>query len=164
MLELTRLSLGERGQFNVAYNVRHNVGRLRTTLEQPLELVVDTQTGKVSGAFHLTDLEVGSIDEAREKMAVWCDRMAAALRGAQRKVGELPLYERRPFKLDEQPLWLQEAYAQLLARKLAAQSEEDSEAIERWLESHPMVLVPGMLDAVEAEVIRQQEGLHEPQA
>lgn len=157
MLELTRLALSERGEANLAYTVRHNVGRLRTTLEQTLELAVDSRTGKVTGALHLTELEADSIEAARERMAVWCDRMAAALRGAERRQGDLPLYDRRSFVLSEQPRWLQDAFNHLLERKLAATTEEDEAAIEAWLDGHPMVLIPGMLDAVEAEFIRRQE-------
>ncbi len=156
MLELKDMRLEGR-TVSLCYNVKHNVGSLRTTLEQTLELKVDTQTGKVGGELHLTELECDSIEAAREKMAFWCERMAAALRGAERKDGELPLYGHGTFKLEEQPLWLQEAYAQLVARQLAAHTDEDRERISQWLQGHPMTLVRGLLDSAEAEVHRAQE-------
>lgn len=157
MLELKRLTMDERGKAALSYNVKHNVGRLKTTLEQTFDLELDTHTGKVTGSLHLTDLEVDSLEAAREKMATWCERMAAALRGAARKPGELPLYERRRFQLDAQPTWLQLAHAHLVNAKLTAKTDEDYAAIEDWLTGHPMVLVPGLLDDVEIELIRRQE-------
>lgn len=41
--------------------------------------------------------------------------------------------------------------------KLEAETEDDRLAIKQWLDGHPMVLVPGLMDAVEAEVLRREE-------
>lgn len=157
MLELTRLALDERGAASLSYNLKHNVGYLDTILEQTLDLELNPRTGKVTGVLHVTELEANSVDAARDKLAGWCDRMAAALRGAARKEGDLPLFERRAFTLTAQPLWLQEAFHRLVQLKLEAETEDDRFAIKQWLDGHPMVLVPGLMDAVEAEVLRREE-------
>ncbi|KVP17120.1 hypothetical protein [Burkholderia ubonensis] len=158
MLDLTDVRLNER-TVSLVYNVRHNVGRLRTTLEQDFKLEVDLHTGKVKGALYMTDLEADSLEGAREKMAVWCDRMAAALRAARRQSGDvpLPLYERQSFDLASQPLWLQQEYARLVEAYVNAKTEEDHEAIKRWLMGHPMNLVGDMVESAQCEAERIQE-------
>jgi hypothetical protein len=147
----------EDGNAALTYTVRHNVGRLRTTLEQDLDLRVDIDTGKVHGALHVTELEADSIDGAREKLAFWCERLAAALRGTVRKAGDLPLYERRRFDLASQPLWLQQEYARLVQAYASAQTDEDRDAIKLWLQDHPMNLVSDMVDSARCEADRFQE-------
>lgn len=161
MLELTEMSLKD-GQAHLTYNVRHNVGRLRTTLEQTLELRVDVATGKVRGAMHITDLETDSVDGARDKLATWCERLAAALRGAERKPGELPLYERRPFDLASQPVWLQQEFARLVQAYATAETDADKENIKLWLKDHPMNLVSDMVEVAQcqAERLREAAPLH----
>ncbi|KVP75288.1 hypothetical protein WJ96_05895 [Burkholderia ubonensis] len=161
MLELKDIRLDAQN-VSLVYNVRHNVGRLRTTLKQDLKLQVDVNTGKVTGALHLTELEADSLEGAREKMAIWCDRMAAALRATRRKDGELPLYERRSFDLADHPLWLQQEYARLVEAYVNARTEEDHEAIKLWLKDHPMTLVSDMVESAEcvAERIRETTGAH----
>ena len=156
MLELKDLRLGERTA-SVVYNVIHNVGRLRTTLEQDFKLEVDLHSGKVKGALHLTDFQADNLEAAREKMAVWCDRMAAGLRAAKRKEGDLPLYERPSFELASQPLWLQQEYARLVEAYVSAKTEDDHEAIRRWLEGHPMNLVGDMVESAQCEAEQIQE-------
>lgn len=156
MLELTDMSLKD-GQAHLVYNVRHNVGRLRTTLEQTLELRVDVATGKVRGAMHITDLQTDSIESARDKLASWCERLAAALRGAERKPGELPLYERKSFNLASQPLWLQQEFARLVQAYATAETQEDKDAIKLWLKDHPMNLVSDMVEVAQCEAERLRE-------
>jgi hypothetical protein len=156
MLELTGIALKD-GQAHVTYNVRHNVGRLRTTLEQTLELRVDVATGKVRGALHITDLETENVEGAREKLAVWCERLAAALRGVVRMEGDLPLYERKPFNLASQPLWLQQEFARLVQTYVDAQTDEDRAAIKLWLKDHPMNLVSDMVEVAQCEAERLRE-------
>jgi len=156
MLELTGFSLQD-GKAVLAYTVRHNVGRLRTTLEQTLELRIDVETGKVNGVMHVTDLETDSIDNAREKLATWCERLAAALRSARRKPGDLPLYERRPFNLADHPLWLQQEYARLVQAYATAQTEDDRAAIKLWLKDHPMNFVSDMVEFAQCEAERLAE-------
>lgn len=161
MLELTEFSLKD-GQARVTYNVRHNVGRLKTTLEQTLELRVDLATGKVRGSLHVTDLEAANIEGAREKLAVWCDRLAAALRGAERKVGDLPVYERRSFNVANQPLWLQQEFARLVQAYATAKTDEDHAAINLWLQDHPMNLVGDMVEVArhQGETLRENAPPH----
>ena len=162
MLELIDMQMNE-GQVSLVYNVRHNVGRLRTTLEQVLQLQVNPRTGKVTtAAMHVTDLAADSVDDARLLMAVWCERLAAALRGASRKEGELPLFETRAFNLDNQPLWLQQEYMRLVQQHVSAKTEEDRETIREWLRGHPMNLVSDMVETAEceAENIKEAMSLH----
>lgn len=156
MLELTGLSLAD-GKALLAYNVRHNVGRLRTTLEQTLELRVDVATGKVTGVMHVTDLEADSVEAARVKLAFWCERLAAALRAPRPKDGDLPLYERRSFKLADQPLWLQQEFSRLVQAYVAAKTEDDLAAIKFWLKDHPMNLVSDMVEFAQCEAERLKE-------
>jgi len=157
MLELTDMRM-DAGLVSLSYNVRHNVGRLRTTLEQVMQLQVDPRTGKViAGAMHIMDLSGDNVDDARLKMAVWCERLAAALRGTERKVGELPLFEGRRFKLEEQPLWLQQEYNRLVQLHVSAQTDDDHEAIKLWLRGHPMNLISDMVESAECEADRIKE-------
>lgn len=156
MLEMTGFNLKD-GHAELTYNVRHNVGRLRTTLEQTLALQVDIATGKVRGALHVTDLEADSIDAARTKLAVWCDRLAAALRAPQRKPGDLPIFERRPFDLASKPLWLQQEYARLVHAYATADTDEDLAAIKLWLADHPMNLVSDMVEFAQCAADRLKE-------
>jgi hypothetical protein len=156
MLELMGCSLKD-GQAELTYNVRHNVGRLRTTLEQTLVLKVDVETGKVRGVMHVTDLETDSVDAAREKLATWCERLAAALRAPQRKAGDLPLYERRAFNLADQPLWLQQEFARLVQAYATAETDVDRAAIKLWLSGHPMNLVSDMVEFAQCEAERLRE-------
>jgi hypothetical protein len=158
MLELKDLKYAE-NRVSLTYNIVHSVGRLRTMLEQDLTLHVSTDTGKVTGEFHLTKLNADSVEAAREKMAVWCDRMAVALRSARRKSGDLPLYERSSFDIENHPLWLRQEYARLVQAYVAAKTEEDHEAINAWLKDHPMNLVGDLVEAARcaAERIQQNE-------
>lgn len=156
MLKLTGFSLKD-SQARVTYTVRHNVGRLRTSLEQQLELRVDLSTGKVQGALHVTDLEADNIEAAREKLAVWCDRLAAALRAAERTPGDLPLYERRPFDLSNQPLWLQQEFGRLVQAYATAEIDDDRDAIKLWLKDHPMNLVSDMVEFAQCAAERLNE-------
>ncbi len=154
MLELKSLVLDGKDQASLSYAVRHNVGALKTTLEQTMDVRLHLQSGKVEASMSMTELHADSLEAAKDRMALWCERMAAALRGAVRKEGDLPMYERRSFELTEQPMWLQEAYAALVKAKVAAQTDEAVEALNKWLEGHPMVLVYGLMDAAEAEACR----------
>lgn len=149
MLELKKLTLNNERYVSLVYTVQHNTGSCSTVLEQDLELNLDTLTGRVTGAMHLTDLSVDSLEAAREKMAVWCDRLAAALRSATRKPGDIPIYERKPFDLASQPLWLQQEYNRLVDAHVNAKTEADQAAIEAWLAGHPMTLVRGMIESAE---------------
>ncbi len=154
MLELKHLVLEGKDQASLSYAVRHNVGALKTTLEQTMDVRLDIRSGKVEASLNLTELHADSLEAARVRMALWCERMAAALRGAARLEGDLPMYERRSFELAEQPVWLQEAYTALVKAKVEAQTDEAVEALNKWLDGHPMVLVYGLMDAADAEACR----------
>lgn len=156
MLELKDLRLGE-STATVVYNVIHNVGRLRTMVEQDFKLEIDLHSGKVKGALHLTDFEADNLEAAREQMAVWCERMAAGLRAAKRKVGDLPLYERTSFELESQPLWLQQEYARLVEAYMKASTDEDRAAITQWLDGHPMNYISDMVESAQYEAERRVE-------
>lgn len=157
-LELTRLELtpedAGRPQFKLQLSVKHNVGALRTTLETTLNATVDRQTGKVSASLLLDELEAANLEEAREKMALWCIRTAAALSSVQRVAADFPLYERKSFELSEQPAWLQREYAVLAERykKLAEDgaTETRSEIRDDLVsQQHPLVYISGAIDQLE---------------
>jgi hypothetical protein len=156
MLELKDLKYDE-DRVTLTYNVTHSGGRIGTILEQDLKLTVDTRTGKVAGDLHLTELSVDSIEAAREKMAVWCERMAIALRHVKRKSGDLPLYQRASFEADELPLWMRQEYERLVRAYLNAKTEEDHEAIRTWLKDHPMSLVGDLVEVARCQAERMQE-------
>lgn len=145
MLELKNCAMAS-GKAQLTYNVRHNVSTLRTVLEQDLTLEVDLMSGKVRGQLNVTDLEAENIDAARAKLATWCDRLSAALRSAKRSTGDLPLFEREPFDIDSHPLWLQQAFAQLVEAYAEATTDDELDAIKHWLSEHPLNLVPGMVE------------------
>lgn len=161
MLDLTGFSLND-DHAKITYTVRHNVGRLNTILRQTLELSVDVKTGKVYGVLQVADLEADNIEGAREKLAIWCDRLAAALRGAVRVEGDLPLYERGTFNLASQPLWLQQEFTRLVQAYATAETEEDREAIKLWLKDHPMNLVGDMVEIAkcQGETLRETVPSH----
>jgi hypothetical protein len=156
MLELKDLKYDE-NRVTVTYNVVHSGGRTSTILEQDFKLTVDTQTGKVEGELHLTEMKVDSIEAAREKMAVWCERMAIALRRVERKSGDLPLYQRTSFEPEELPLWMQQEYERLVQAYVNAKTEEDHEAIRTWLKDHPMSLVGDLVEVAKCQAERRQE-------
>ncbi|MBU9200156.1 hypothetical protein KTD31_01895 [Burkholderia multivorans] len=139
------------------YTVGHNVGRLPTTLEQDLDLTLDVATGKVTGALHLTDLTADSLDAAREKMAVWCERMAYALRAVQRKNHDLPIFERKSVVLEELPLWLQREYRILVSMYEEAQTDEDQENIRAYLKDHPINYVSDLVESAQVEAENAKE-------
>ncbi|HDR9105426.1 hypothetical protein [Paraburkholderia sp. A3RO-2L] len=155
-LELVDAKIAER-RATLKYTVGHNVGRLPTTLEQDLDLTVDLGTGAVTGALHITDLTADSLDGAREKLAVWCERLAYALRAVQRKNHDLPIFERKPVVLEELPLWLQREYRILVTMYKEAQNEEDRENIRAYLKGHPMNYVSDLVELAQAEADNAKE-------
>ena len=140
----------------ITYCVRHNTGALRTTLEQDMTLKVNTATGKVTGQLILADLETDSIENARFKLAEWCDRMAAALRAAVRKEGaDLPVYERGEFEVNALPPHLKLLYQEAVTA-FATEGEAEMGAVREKLiaEKNPLIYVPNALATAEAEACR----------
>lgn len=138
----------------MVFEVRHNVASHNTTLTSELTAVVDTAASKVTAKLCLQGLEADSFDAARENMALWCERSAAALREVQRLPCDLPMYERRPFQLEAQPGWVQREYAVLAKRYKrcaepdAPESRSDIRA-ELRAQRHPLLHIYGCLDKLE---------------
>lgn len=79
---------------DVVYTVRHNTAEYSTALEQDLYLRINSRTGEVEGKLVIGELSVGSMPEALEKMATWCERMALALRTPMKAVASVPVFEK----------------------------------------------------------------------
>lgn len=141
------------------YEVIHNVAALRTNLEFPLELNVNTRTGKVAGSLTLDELEAPTLNLAISKMATWCERMGAALRAVRRQPDcEFPLFERTRFELETAPAWQQVLYADVLENLRSRPDDEISGYYnELSAANHPLVLISGALDAARATVERERE-------
>jgi DNA topoisomerase IA len=92
MLELTKLEKTDAG-VKAIYTVKHNTSEYRTTLAQDLHVTICPRTGAVKGELHVLDLEAPSMDEARAKLALWCERLAEALREPLKAVASVPVYE-----------------------------------------------------------------------
>lgn len=97
MLKLVSLSKPKTEDYlpstvKASYEVVHSDG-FKTTLTQDLDLTICEQTGKVTGEFHITKLEAASMPEALAKLAVWCDRMAMALREPMKVTASVPIFE-----------------------------------------------------------------------
>lgn len=86
--------IGSAERLEAVYEVRHNTAEYSTILEQDFHLSIDTQTGKVDGKLVLENLEAASLPEALEKMATWCERMAAALRTPMKSVVAVPVFQK----------------------------------------------------------------------
>lgn len=161
MLELKSCT-SSAGKVQLVYNVNHNVDTLRTVLEQPLQLNVDLATGNVTGQLTLEGLEVSSIDAAREKLAEWCDRMAAALRNSARTSGDLPLFSRQMFEVGNQPVWVQQSFDQLVQMYATAKSDADYEAIKGFLTDNPLKLIPDLIATAkhQAALLTEEQPVH----
>lgn len=155
MIELTGLVLKDSGQAKpglaLTFSVSHNVGALPTTLECNLDMVVAPGTGKVKASLLLEDLEADSVEAAREKMALWCDRMAAALRGVERMPFEVPLYERKEFNEESLAPWLKREFAVLSERFKQTLDpscpDERGDVVQELIEQrHPLIFIRGALD------------------
>lgn len=78
----------------ITYEVTHSSGLMATTLEQDFVVHVDQRTGAVTGEMHLKNMNpVGSVDEARLKMAEWLERMAIAMRTPMSMKVAVPTFE-----------------------------------------------------------------------
>lgn len=131
------------------YTVQHHVGPLPTVLEQDLQLRVHAETGSVQGELVFSELTASSVDEARQKLAGWCERMAAALRSAALRETpsvELPLYTRAPFSKETLFPYQRELYATLVERLSRLPEEEEAAFIKQCAaEHHPLILIPGVV-------------------
>lgn len=94
MLKLTNLQHTE-NHMKAVYEVIHGGGdEFKTTLTQNLHVSICSKTGAVDAEFHFTELKAPSMDEALAKLAIWCDRMAAALREPRKVVASVPVFEK----------------------------------------------------------------------
>lgn len=93
MLELTNLEKTDAGM-SAIYTVKHNTSEYSTMLKQNLHVTICPRTGAVKGKLLILDLEAPSLDEARAKLALWCERLAEALREPLKVVASVPVYEK----------------------------------------------------------------------
>lgn len=134
---------------HLSYVVRHNVGQLATTLEADLQLKVNPHTGATTASLDLGELDAESLEAARARLAVWCERMAAALRAPVRQpTASLPVYEPVPFAPEQLSPFEHEAYEALVARfvRLGDASAMREVAAALPTARHPLVLVRGAID------------------
>lgn len=141
MLELNTLAQTQPDEVLLGFMVTHNVGTLRTTLTQELNVTVTPSTGRVCASLELKALQAISLEDARRTMALWCDRMAAALRYVERQPGEVPRYTRALFDKDRLPKWLQAEFDRIVV--LLRQGSIEHELFEELtLDGHPLAYVP----------------------
>lgn len=106
MLKL--ISLGKKEKKNdfesdamkATYEVIHNTDQFKTTLTQNLDVTICERTGKVTGELHIIKLEAATMPEAMAKLAIWCERMAMALREPMKVTASVPVFE-RDYSMDE---------------------------------------------------------------
>jgi hypothetical protein len=155
MLELKSVELIEEqfvGQeLKFVFDVRHNVGALRTSVNVALELRVHRQSGKTKGVLAFDDLTADSLDEARLKMADWCGRIGVGLSNVNRIAGDVPTYERKDFVLEEQPSWVRAEYERLAVRFAACSKPDALESsgdilAEMRSERNPLIYLCGAYD------------------
>lgn len=99
MLKLTSLAKKKEEDFvsgtvKATYEVIHNSDQFKTSLTQNLDVTICERTGAVKGELHIIALEAPSMPEALAKLAVWCERMAMALREPMKVTASVPVYER----------------------------------------------------------------------
>lgn len=139
---------------DMEFEVSHNVGGFPTTTHAELSVKV-LETGKVRAEMTLDGLEADSLEEAREKMALWCLRTAAALSRVKRMPFDVPLYERAEFDIEALAPWLQREYAVLserykrLAQPDATETRSDIRA-DLLAQRHPLLFISGALDFLES--------------
>ena len=78
----------------VVYTVEHQRGELRTVLRQDLHLVIDPKSGAVTGELMVKDIAGANLPEAIERLAGWCERLAAALREPMAIVTSVPVFRK----------------------------------------------------------------------
>ena len=139
---------------DMQFEVRHNVGTLSTTLSSALGVRIDCSAHIVKAHLTMDNLEADSLENARARMAEWCDRTAAALRNVDRVAGDVPLYERAEFSLEAQPAWLQREFAVLAERYELCAAPDATETRSEILadlkaQHHPIVHVYGAVEQLE---------------
>lgn len=93
MLDLKEVSKTTNG-LRAVYTVRHNTAALPTILEQDLHLMIDERTGAVTGKLLVEELQADNMNAAIEKLATWCERLAAALREPMKVTTSVPVFEK----------------------------------------------------------------------
>lgn len=78
-MKIKSINLDEK-ELVTTYEVSHSTGMLSTTLEQDFVVKINRETGKVEASMNLTALTADSVEDARQKMSVWLERMAVAMR------------------------------------------------------------------------------------
>lgn len=139
---------------DMEFDVSHNVGAFKTTVSGDLCVKVQ-EDGKVRAQLTLDDLQADSLEDAREKMALWCLRMAAALSRVQRVPFDVPLYEKTEFDVEALAPWLQREYAHLAERysRVASAGATETRAdikADLLAQRHPLLFISGALDFLES--------------
>lgn len=148
MLKLKQSSLdGDRA--TVTYDIVHNVGSLPTTLTNNLSVAIDSDHKGVTLSLDVDKVSAGSLDEGREILAMWCERLAAGLRHCERSDALLPVYQKKPFDVKAQPKWLRQEFNRV-CRKIANAHVDDWEGILAAMttDRHPLSLIPGAYDSI----------------
>lgn len=92
MLNLKHLTHAD-NKIKATYEVVHGGGdEFNTTLTQDLNIDICERTGAVQAELHLISLTAPNLDEAVAKMAIWCERMAEALRVPRKVVASAPVF------------------------------------------------------------------------
>jgi DNA topoisomerase IA len=81
-------------KLTATYEVVHNDESFSTKLTQELEIQICKHTGAITGRLNVADLEAPSFEEGIEKLAIWCDRLANALREPMKVKTSVPVFEK----------------------------------------------------------------------
>lgn len=80
---------------SAVYEVIHNdPDYSHLTLTQNFQVQICKNTGAITGQLNITDLKAPSMTEGIEKLAIWCERMAMALREPMKVKAMVPVFEK----------------------------------------------------------------------
>lgn len=89
-------------KLTATYDVVHNDSTFSTKLTQELEIQICQNTGAITGRLNVNDLKAASFEEGIDKLAIWCDRLAKALREPMKIKTSVPVFEKDWDALREQ--------------------------------------------------------------
>jgi hypothetical protein len=89
-------------KLTATYDVVHNDSTSSTKLTQELEIQICQNTGAITGRLHVNDLKAASFEQGIEKLAIWCDRLAKALREPMKIKTSVPVFEKDWDRFHEQ--------------------------------------------------------------
>lgn len=156
MLKTRQVEISEDAT-KLQYEVCHNVGALSTSLT--VDLAVTAYTYKPVAAVLTMEITQPTLETVRLKLADWCDRTAAALRYAERQEDTLlPDYGRQAFDLKALPKWLQAEFRRVVRQYQKVSYDERKTITDALVQDrHPLVLIPGAIDAARAPADRADD-------